>query len=592
MIPRSALSVTIFLVAAYLLPVDAGDALRGQEASFTDFPMMVEYHVSVPLPDGVRLSADIYRPVGSVPVPTVFTLTPYNNNGEGAMRNAWRFVKRGYAFVTVDVRGRYDSEGLFDPWRYDGEDGAAVVRWIAEQPWSSGRVATTGGSYSGMNQWLMAREGNPHHSAIVSYVAPADGFHDAVRFDGVPKVDLIYTWSAGMYGRVNQSRTGWNWGRLMRELPLQNLGEMAGRPIPFWTAWMEHDELDGWWEPIQMTGHYDGFNIPSFNVTGWWDGQLLGAVKNYTHAVRTGRAEDHVLIIGPWLHGVNRNRRIGARDYGPGAIIDLDELEDRWLDHRMLGKPLPDLPPVRYFLQGRNEWRDAEAWPLPDTRFTFFHLDSGGDANTLFGDGVLRRESPGNGPPDEFVYDPANPVRTVSSRTSGARGGIAQGSVDNRVVETREDVLVYTSEPLAAGVEITGPVTATIFFSTDVPDTDITVKLLEVEPDGRALNLSHGIARARYRESFESPRPLRPREVYDVQVTMFPTGIWIPAGHRIRVEVSSSNFPLFGRNLNIDSSSDTSTDHAVATTRIYHSPDHPSRIVLPLIHKPTTDSTP
>lgn len=567
---------------------------RGAEAQtdVIDFPMIVEYDVGIPMADGIRLSADVYRPRGEAPVPAMLQLTPYNNDSDGGMEQAWSFVRRGYAYVVVDVRGRYDSDGEFDPWRDDGPDGAQVMDWIASSPWSNGRIATMGGSYSGMNQWLMAKQASPHHAAIVSYVAPADGFNDGSRFNGVPKLDLIFTWSAGMYGRVNQSREGWNWRAVMGELPLHTLGEVAGRPLPYWQEWMEHDRLDEWWDRVQMTGHYEEFDIPSFNVTGWWDGQLIGATRNYVNAVKTGDPQDHMLIIGPWLHGVNRGRRIGVRDYGPEAVIDLDGIRDRWLDHRMLGTPRPDLPRVLYFVQGSNEWKEAEGWPLPETRYTSYFLDSGGQANTLFGDGVLREGQPGQGPPDALIYDPANPVPTISSRTAGSRGGIFPGSQDNRVVEIRDDVLVYTSQPLAEGVEITGPVTATVYFSTDVPDTDITVKLLEVDAAGRALNLTHGIARARYRDGFESHRFLEPGEVTSVEVTLFPTSVYLPSGHRIRVEVSSSNFPLFGRNLNIRGNSETSTETRIAHTRIHHDGEYGTRIVLPLITKPATENQP
>ncbi|MGH7504703.1 MAG: CocE/NonD family hydrolase, partial [Longimicrobiales bacterium] len=308
-----------------------------------------------------------------------------------------------------------------------------------------------------------------------------------------------------------------------------------------------------------------------------------GATKNYVGAVRASSDPSrHKLIIGPWLHSVNRDRVIGERDFGPESIIELDALRDAWLDHVMLGAPAPDQPNVRYFVQGSNVWKSATAWPLPDTRFTDYHLASGGHANTLLGDGELRRGAPADGPPDGFTYDPADPVPTMSSRTAGSRSGIPAGSVDNRAVETRQDVLVYTTEPLREGVEVTGPVTATIHFETDVPDTDITVKLLDVSPDGKALNLTHGVARAKYRESYAEPKPLETGVIYELEVELFPTSNYFEAGHRIRIEVSSSNFPLFARNLNT-MDSDTGVEMRQAHTRIHHTPEHPSRITLPIV---------
>ena len=288
-----------------------------------------------------------------------------------------------------------------------------------------------------------------------------------------------------------------------------------------------------------------------------------------------------MLVIGPWLHGVNRNRVIGERDAGPQAIIDLDRVRDRWLDHQMLGAPAPDYARFLYFVPIKNEWRAAAAYPVPGTEFRPNYLESQGRANTLLGDGVLRMQ-PGSGRADEYTYDPRNPVLSQSSRTSGARGGLPQGSVDNRAVETRADVLVYTSAPLTEGMEITGPVQAKIYLSTDVPDTDITVKLLDVYPDGRAHNLSEGIARAKYRTSYSAPEPMVAGQVYELTVELFPTSNYFEAGHRVRIEVSSSDFPNFARNLNT-MDSDTGTEMRTARTRIHHTRQYPSHVVLPVI---------
>lgn len=565
-----------------LLLAATGAAGEAQQSRFLEHPMMVEYDVGITTGDGVRLSADVYLPQAPGEYPTVLLVTPYNNVNERALDTAWDWVRRGYAYVAVDDRGRYDSEGTFDPFRNATVDGSSAISWIAEQPWSNGQVATIGGSYSGMNQWLTAKANNPHHVAMMSYVAPADGFQDLVRYNGVPKLDLIYTWMMGMYGRVNQPSSGWDWPALMRELPLNELDRAAARSHPAWRAWMEHETLDEYWQPMQTTGAYERFDIPSFNVTGWWDGQIRGAIHNYANAVRTGTPAEHMLVIGPWLHAVNGNPTIGDRDYGRTAIINLDSLRNAWLDATVLDERRVALPPVLYFLPVQNEWRQAEAWPVPGTAFTEFYLDSDGGANTLFGDGELQR-LPGEGPADEFTYDPANPVPTVSSRTSGARGGIRQGSVDNRAIETRQDVLVYTSEPLEDGVEVTGPVKATIYFSTDVPDTDITVKLLDVYPDGRAHNITHGVARARYRESYTHPKFLEPGEVYAIDVELYPASNYFEPGHQIRLEVSSSNFPNLARNLNTSQSSDTGTEMRQANTRIYHSAKYPSHITLPVV---------
>ncbi|MGE0553876.1 MAG: CocE/NonD family hydrolase [Gemmatimonadales bacterium] len=573
----------IALLAGLLIAPTVPCPVAAQAQPAAAYPMTIRYNVKVPMRDQVRLSADLYRPADDRKHPTIFELTPYNNNSPTSMASAWQHVRRGYVFITVDVRGRYDSDGEFAPFRHDGSDGADVMSWIAAQPWSDGRVATMGGSYLGKVQWEMAQERHPAHQAIVSYVSPADDFNDGTRYNGVPKLDLMFTWMMGMDGRVGQSREGWDWGQVMRGLPLSTLGAAVGREVSWWRLAMEHDRLDDYWAPLQLRGSYRSFDIPSFNVTGWYEGQLKGQIQNYQSTAATSANPDvHKLVVGPWLHSVNRNRVVGERDGGPMATIDLDRLRDAWLDAQLLGSRPVNQPNVVYFLPVKNEWRAADGWPIPGTQFVKFFLDSKGRANTLLGDGILRRDEPGAGPADRFTYDPANPVPSVSSRTAGARGGLPQGSVDNRAVETRDDVLVYTTAPLESGIEVTGPVQAQIYFATDVLDTDLAVKLLDVAPDGRALNLAEGIARAKYRDSFAEPAALTPDRVYALTIELFPTSNFFEAGHRIRIEIAGSDFPNFGRNLNT-MDSDTGSDYRVAHTRIEHSVDHPSHVLLPIV---------
>jgi hypothetical protein len=572
-----------FSTILVLLSVGAAP-LAAQDTSVIKHPMLVRYDVHVPARDAVRLSVNVFQPRTTGKHPTVMILTPYGKDLGNPLDEAWSFVKRGYAFVSVDARGRYDSEGEFAPNRNDGPDGSDVMNWIAKQPWSDGRIATYGGSYLGKVQWEMAKQNNPHHVAIMSYVSPADDWNDESRYNGVPKLDLMYTWMMGMYGHVGHPAAGWEWGKLMRGLPLTSLDTAAGRDMPFWRELMRHDRLDDFWMPSQMTGSYDKFDIPSFNVSGWYEGQLKGAVQNFTNAVKHSKTPSaHMLVVGPWLHGVNRNRVIGERDAGPHAIINLDSIRDAWLDSRLLGSPKQDLPHVLYFLPVKNEWRSASDWPVPGTTFTSFYLASAGKANTLHGDGTLGTGSSGQrAPADTFTYDPANPTPSLSSRTAGARGGLPQGSVDNRKNEERPDVLVYTGEPLQQGMEITGPVRATIYVSTNVVDTDIAMKLLDVYPDGRAHNLTEGIARAKYRNSYSAPELMRPGQVYKVDVELFPTSNWFEAGHRIRIEIAGSDFPNFARNLNTPNS-DSGTEMKVAHTTIHHSQQYPSAIVLPVV---------
>lgn len=552
----------------------------------------VVYDVKVPMRDGIRLSSDIFLPEEDGKYPAIFNMTPYGTvpHAEVMEQVAERLVRRGYAYVAVDVRGRYDSEGEWYANSADqGQDGSDVISWITGQQWSDGKVATIGHSYSGWNQWLIAKEQNPHHVAMASSGSPTDLFVDWPNLDGVLSLQPVATWALGMmYGRggsADNAKPQMSWAEAMRHLPLSELDTaMAGRSLPFWQNWLHHDSLDDFWIPLRMKGQYGKIGIPTFNISGWYDARLKGQVAAYLGIIETTRNRaDHFLLIGPWLHSpVGKAPKFTMRDFGPHGSIDVDAIRCAWLDHVVMGKQRPDLDGVLYFLQVANEWRQATAWPIPGTRFTEFYLDSRGNANTLRGDGILRTDRSGEGPADRFRYDPADPVPTNWSPTR-AEGILPTEPQDNRGVEDRPDVLVYTSEPLPETTEVTGPVRATIHFATDVPDTDITVKLLDIDPDGVAYQLTYGIARARYRDSYLQPRLLEPGKTYSVEVELQPTSNLFKAGHRIRVEISSSNFPFYARNLNTGGNNYTTTEMRVAHTRIEHTKEHPSRIVLPVV---------
>jgi len=550
------------------------------------------YDVKIPMRDGIRLSADIFLPAGEGRCPAIFNMTPYGTAPEGDTlpATAGSYTRRGYAYVAVDVRGRYDSEGQWYAHpaseRYDGTD---VMDWIARQSWSDGRIATVGHSYSGWNQWLIAQECNPHHVAMASSGSPTNPFQDWPNLDGVLSLQPIATWALGMMpGRgVNDNipEPALSWKDALWHLPLSDLDQlMAGRKLPFWQDWLERDRLDDFWQALQMQGKYERIQIPTFNASGWYDARLKGQVAAYLEIMKTTRnREQHFLLIGPWLHSpVGRAPRFALRDFGPQGNLDVDEIRGAWLDHVMQGKRKPALEGVLYFLQVANEWRQASAWPLESTRYVDYYLDSGGSANTLHGDGRLRTDRAGEGPADSYTYDPDDPAPTNWSPTR-AEGILPPEPRDARQAEARPDVLVYSTAPLAADIEVTGPVTATIYFSTDVVDTDITVKLLDVDPQGVAFPLSYGIARARYRHSYARPDLLTPGQAHEVHVELQPTSNYFLEGHCIRVEVSSSDFPFYARNLNCGLNNYTTTDRKPAHVRILHNAEHPSHIVLPVV---------
>lgn len=585
--------VAATLVCGLVVNVQPACAQEQQpEQVGSKYPGMIsEYKARIAMSDGIQLTATIFRPKDGARHPTVFSQTPYGRDLErwGTAPKAAEFVERGYAVMSVDVRGRYDSGGEFRPF-HDARDGSEVLNWIARQPWSNGKVVSIGGSYTGNSQWNLWRERNEHHAAIVAYVSPADGFGDLVRYNGVPKLDLMFTWMMSYgYARTNHlpELADTDWQAVMRELPLHTLDLRVGKPFEPWQQSMQHDRLDAFWKPLEVMGNPPGLPIPTLNVGGWYDGQLLGQIRNYRKAMEGSgeQGANNRLIVGPWLHSVNQHRTVGELDGGAEAIINLDRLRDSWIDHVMLGKESPAFGNFVYFLPIQNEWREAAQFPVPGTKFTTYRLSSSGHANSSAGDGVLGTKS--KGAPDAFNYDPANPIPSLSSRTAGARSGLPQGSVDHRAIEKRDDVLIYTSEPLKEDTEVTGPVSATIYMSTNVVDTDIVVRLMDVYPDGRSLNIAEGIARAKYRNSLSNPELLTPGTVYKIPVELFPTSNLFRQGHRLRVQVTSSDFPVSARNLNT-ANSDTGTQMAVARTQIHHTNEHPSAIVLPIVPKGST----
>ena len=561
--------------------------------------MKVLHDVKVPMRDGVRLSADIYLPAEEGSYPTVFTMTPYGTPSEenDPSSLAARFVKRGYTHVAVDVRGRNDSEGDWYPMRPqgldgvqdEGKDGSDVISWIAKQCWSNGKVATIGYSYPGWNQHPIGREHNPHHVAMMASRAPIDPFLDMLKWNGVPTLEYTVGWALSMteptYSDQHEiaSRYRVNPKLAMWHLPIVSLDEvLMGHHVRWWRDWLEHDSLDAYWAPIGMTGQYEKFDIPAFHHAGWYDDMIRGDLRAYAGMKQhTRNASAQVLVIGPWRH-IDRNNdpKFVLRDFGPEVALDVAAMQDDWLDNIMLGKPSAGIPPVTYFLQGSNEWRQAQAWPVPGTEFTNYYLGSAGHANSLNGDGTLSTEVSGE-TADCYTYDPANPVPSLWNE--GPIWVTPMEPTDGREIQERPDVLVYTSPPLSEPMELTGPVKALIYFSADVADTDFSVKLFEVDLGGMAYPLSFGIKSARHRNSYGKAEILVAGKIYSIEVEMQPTSNYLKPGHRLRVQVTSSDFPYFIRILNTGNNNGTTTEVRIAHTRIEHNHLYPSHIVLPIV---------
>jgi len=563
-----------------------------------DYKVRLDLGGMIPMRDGVKLSSDFYFPDAEGKFATILIRTPYNNSIPVYDRYGKFYTSRGYVVVIQDCRGRYDSEGEWYPFVGEEYDGYDTVEWIAKQPWSNGKIGMTGVSYVGFVQWMATAEQPPHLTCIFTYGSPSSIYGDTWFSCGTLYLMDAMTWAFLMHGRTNQNLGVNEWLNLKDHLPLITLDEFLGRKIEFWKEWLSHPDYDEYWAKQGMKDRYHRINIPSVTVTGWYDDGQHGALENYYGLMREGTEfakKNAKLIIGYWRHGgpyphaENNYTKLGAFDFGPDALLDLETYELRWFDYWLKGfkNNIMNEAKVKLFIVGKDEWRDEKEWPLPDTEYTEFYFHSNGKANTLFGDGRLSMEAPGQEPPDEYVYDPADPVPSVRGGT-GARGGISSDPIDQRVNEKRMDVLCYTSDVLKDDIEIVGTVKIVLFASSSARDTDFCGKLVDVHPNGAAYNVCYaasGLISARFRESMEKPSLIEPGKVYRYEIELRPTGTILKKGHRVRVEVSSSDFPIFNRNLNTGKDPYTTTDMVTAEQAIFHDAEYPSHIILPVIER-------
>ncbi len=541
--------------------------------------------------DGVVLRADIYRPAGAGRHPVILQRTPYDKHqhiGDGIAA-----AKRGYVFIAQDVRGREASEGEWYPFKHEGADGYDAVEWAAGLPYANGRVGMIGGSYPGIVQLLAAVENPPHLVAIHPGVAPSGIYEQLVYQDGAFLKSLAQAWGGSVALNEHQRRirdsanlTYWDWRLSPAQHPLLELGSAAD-VAPYYRDWIAHPTFDDYWKRWSFEEMYERIKVPSFHVGAWYDCFQVGTLRNYvglrsragTAAARAGQR----LLMMPGGHA-GPEPRVGEVDFGPDSPLPIWEISLRWFDWHLKGieNGAAQEKPVKIFVMGDNVYRDEDEWPLARAVMTRMYLRSHGCANGLAGEGRLSRERPGVEPPDRYVYDPADPVPTHGGATLGIVSP-GPGPRDQRAVEERQDVLVYTSDALTEELEVTGPVSLEVYVSSSAVDTDLVGKLVDVWPDGRAINLTEGILRLRYRNSFEKPELMVPGQVYKVTVDLWATANVFKLGHRLRLEVSSSSFPRFSRHLNHGGSPESSTESVVATNIIHHDADRPSALILPCI---------
>jgi putative CocE/NonD family hydrolase len=585
-------------------PAKAGRHAQAQgraKAGHHGQDIRVEKNVAARMRDGVVLHADVYRPDTTEPLPALLERTPYSKNPSQEDTLFKRLAAKGFVVVVQDTRGRYTSEGVARP-HDEGEDGYDTIEWVAQLPYVNGRVGTFGGSYSATTQLLAAPLRPPHLVAIFpssSYNSRydmvfqggafylADGLSwnlgqavDVRRREHQPKADR--DGAIGLNESERQSLADqWYW-----HVPLKTMDAMELRHfMPAYFEMLSHPSYDAYWRTFDVEARHAEFEAPAFHLTGWYDTLLNGTIRNFTglrrHA-RTARARDgQRLVIGPWTHArpTLGTTKIGDVDFGASAGFDLESLIADWFDFWLKDKPTGVLSraPVHLFVMGANVWRDEQDWPLARAVPTPFYFHSDGGANTRDGNGALSESKPADERADRFVYDPWNPVPT------GQRGGYSKTPSDQREVERRRDVLVYSSAPLTQPIEVTGPIEVRVWAASSATDTDFTAKLVDVFPDGTARMLSDGILRARYRRGRTSPVLLTPGQPEEIVIDTGATSNLFAAGHRIRVEISSSNFPRFDRNPNTGGTFGESAELLRAEQTIFHDAQRPSRIVLPIV---------
>lgn len=556
----------------------ASSPCLSQELSRPIFRVIEELDVKVTMRDGVRLSTDIYRPDAQDKFPVLLLRTPYGNGGEGD-EDGHFFAQRGYVVVIQDTRGRYGSEGLFDPFQSESFDGYDTQQWIGEQSWCNGKMGTFGGSYNGFTQWMPAPLASPYLTTMV----PAKTFSDFYREAYMGGAFRILRWSPWSYemsrpDNVDRSFVQNSADSAYRAIPFIEQDKSLGWKIPFLRDWLAHPQNDLYWERSRVGDHYADIRTSVFHLGGWFDSFQQGTLDNFMRMTAPDidpeiRAEQK-LLMGPWIHG-SESRLTGDLDFGEDAEFDTRELTLRWFDSQLKGitNGIMQEPPVRIFVMGENAWRDEYEWPLARTDYRKYYFHSNGNANTLSGDGTIDTDVPGNEPPDTFVYDPEDPVITPGR----------DEPIDQREVEARKDVLVYSTGILKESIEATGPVKVILYASSSAMNTDFTAKLVDVCPDGRAIRLCEGIIRASFRNPEAPPSAIQPNKVYKYNISLWSTSNLFKEGHQIRVEISSSNFPRFDRNLNTGIFPAIDTTFEKATQTIYHSREYPSCIVLPVI---------
>ena len=587
------------------------------------YRVRTEENVPMKARDGVTLYADIVRPDSDERFPVLLSRTPYGKKGSADPNglNA-SYAQYGYVYITQDCRGRYDSEGDYETIFQEAPDGYDAVEWAARLPWANGRVGTTGQSYFGLTQYLIAcNDPMPPSLQCMAPVSASADYHASWIYHtgGVAKWGWMVPYAifkglntlkrlgrrdlmdkmkqyveGGKLEGVRATKSGPNaftplTDEWYRHLPIKDWGVFLKDTAPYMADHIAHADDGEYWYRANVNRFAKTVTTPMLHVTSWYDTFAEGGPAAYQSILNNSKfpraRAGQRLIIGPWGHllpyTTPTSRGAGDIDFGPNALIDLNETLLRWFDFWLKDEKngIMDDPPVSIFTMGENRWQHLSSWPPPAMREIRYFLHSGGGANTLNGDGELSTVPPSSEESDKYVYKPGDPVESLG----GNNLVVDMGVQDQRPVEQRDDVLVYTTEPLSRPIEITGPVTVQLWASSSAVDTDFTAKLVDVHPGGYAQNVLNGVIRARYRDSSVSPEMMKPGTPYEFTIDLWATSNVFLQNHRIRLEISSSHFPEFDRNLNTGEAFGEGTEWIDARQTVYHSEERPSHVVLPVV---------
>jgi putative CocE/NonD family hydrolase len=600
-------------LAVCLLVVSCGRADERPRQPPDHGPCAVAKQPDVParMRDGTLLRADVYRPQTQDAVPVILMRTQYGKSGAQTSPSRYQppdwFASFCYLVVVQDIRGQGASEGTFAEFAHDQDDGYDTVEWAAALPGSNGKVGMYGSSYVGATQWLAAVTAPPHLVTIVPANTASD-YYDGWTYEGGEfRLAFVLPWTISSLatGAAENRRddatvaalkaadadtTRWLAFTPYKDLP--PLQPASPTVAPYYFDWIRHSSRDEFWQQWSIRDRYATVKVPVLDVEGWYDAFLAGGVENFTGMVANGGTAEarsnQRLLIGPWDH-VNWGRDTSEpapmlKDIGAVGTSPINDLMVKWFDHFLKGidNDVAGTPKVEYFLMGANTWKTATAWPLPRTVWTQYYIS--GDGGFAQRQGQLSTSlAPQHDPPDVYTYDPANPAPSVGGHSCcGAQSG-PQGPYDQTPVEQRSDVLVYSSDPLTADTEVTGPVTVDLWAASSAPDTDFTAKLAVVKPDGEVVNLNNGIVRTPFRDSLSAPTPAVPGTPYEYHIAVWPTSYLFRAGEKIRLEISSSDYPQFAPNPNTGPPFGQSADTRPATQTIFHDAAHPSSVSLPII---------